>query len=201
MSGWRLPRVFAGAVAVVTLLVVATPPTGATADPVGWDAVASPGEGASAVYFVVAGSEQDTLIGVTTDIARARMHRTELVAGLERMRPVDRVPIDAGEELRFAPGGAHVMLSGLTRPLAVGDTFELRLQFERAGERVITATVVDYGDIESRRVAAAPSSTQDDGGGLDQRDIQLIALFVILLFILGGGALTWRLQMRGEDPT
>jgi copper(I)-binding protein len=51
--------------------------------------------------------------------------------------------IPAGGTLQLAPGGKHVMLIGLTAPLAVGDTVALTLTFTHAGEMAIQAPVVE----------------------------------------------------------
>ena len=64
-------------------------------------------------------------------------------SGMMQMKPVDRVPVPAGETAALKPGGYHIMLLELPEPLEVGATFELTLTFEEAGEIVVTATVRD----------------------------------------------------------
>jgi copper(I)-binding protein len=39
------------------------------------------------------------------------------------------------------PGGEHIMLLGLNRPLQEGESFPLTLNFERAGPLSVTAVV------------------------------------------------------------
>ncbi|MFN8104070.1 MAG: copper chaperone PCu(A)C [Acidimicrobiia bacterium] len=56
------------------------------------------------------------------------------------MQEVQRVAIPAGGSVQLAPGGYHVMLIDLAKPLAVGDTFELTLEFEKAGAKTVTVT-------------------------------------------------------------
>lgn len=55
--------------------------------------------------------------------------------------PVSDVEIPAGRSVIFEPGGLHVMLIGLVRPLAVGDGLSITLRFEQAGEILVEAEV------------------------------------------------------------
>ncbi len=98
----------------------------------------------SAVYFVVRnrGSEADRLVGAATEVAgRVELHETRREGDTVRMVPVGAVEVPAGGEVQFRPGGLHVMLMELKRDLKAGDSFELRLRFERAGEVVLSVPV------------------------------------------------------------
>ena len=66
---------------------------------------------------------------------------TTMGGGMMTMREVDRIEVPAGETVVFEPGGYHVMLLDLAEPLEVGDTVEVTLTFERAGDVVVTAEV------------------------------------------------------------
>jgi hypothetical protein len=56
----------------------------------------------------------------------------------------------------LAPGGLHVMLIGLTRPLAAGERVPLTLRFERAGAVTVEAEV---------QAAGARGAGHGQGGG------------------------------------
>ncbi len=102
----------------------------------------------SAVYFVVrnSGGQADRLIGASTAVAgRAELHETREEGGVMRMVPVPAVEIPAGGEVAFRPGGLHIMLMDLKRDLKVGDSFELTLRFERAGELKLSVPVRQGG--------------------------------------------------------
>ncbi|WP_162683262.1 copper chaperone PCu(A)C [Rhodobacteraceae bacterium DSL-40] len=90
-----------------------------------------------AVYLTLAntGTAEDTLLAVTGDAAaRIEIHSTVVEDGIARMQPhADGLPLPAGARVSLAPGGLHIMLLGLTRPLAEGDTVGLTFVFERAG--------------------------------------------------------------------
>lgn len=64
-------------------------------------------------------------------------------APMMEMQPVEEIPVPAGETVVLEPGGLHIMVLDLVEPLVVGDTFELTLTFEEAGDIVVTAEVRD----------------------------------------------------------
>ncbi len=62
--------------------------------------------------------------------------------GVMQMRQLaNGLPIPAGGSVALKPGGYHVMLIGLKKPLKAGDTFPLMLTFEKAGNISITVSV------------------------------------------------------------
>lgn len=103
----------------------------------------------AAVYLtLVNGGPADTLVGITSAIARrAGVHVSERDAGVRRMRLLAEMAIPAGTTLRMAPGGMHVMLEELTRVLLPSDTLVLTLTFRRAGVVRVSVPVVRYEDL------------------------------------------------------
>lgn len=59
------------------------------------------------------------------------------------MREVDGVDIEAGEMLMLKPGGYHVMIIDLAAPLEIGQTFDVTLTFDKAGDVVVPVEVRD----------------------------------------------------------
>ena len=59
-----------------------------------------------------------------------------------KMRPVGPLPIEPGKPVTLAPGGYHIMLSGLKRSLKQGDSFPITLSFAKAGPVTATADIV-----------------------------------------------------------
>lgn len=97
--------------------------------------------GNAAVYLTIThnGSEADTLVAVRTNVAaNAELHDNfKGDAGIVRMRPVEGLLIPPGELTVLSPGGAHIMLIGLTAPLAEEEVFPMTLTFARAGDVLI----------------------------------------------------------------
>ena len=108
---------------------------------------AGPGAMSGAVFFEIVNhstESADRLIAVSSDVAQRVELHTHLIDanGVARMVEVeDGFAVAPGETHVLARGGDHVMLMGLTRPLADGDTFALRLVFEREGEMVVEVPV------------------------------------------------------------
>jgi len=57
------------------------------------------------------------------------------------MQEIDKLEIPAGETVKLEPGGYHVMLIDLVEPLEVGQTFDVTLTFEKAGDKTVTVEV------------------------------------------------------------
>lgn len=96
----------------------------------------------AAVYIEITANEADTLLGGTAPMAQsAQMHETSEEDGLMRMRPLEQLPLKAGETVRFKRGGKHFMLMGLNQPLPEGSKFPMTLRFAKAGEIPITVEV------------------------------------------------------------
>jgi copper(I)-binding protein len=109
-----------------------------------WSRATPPVAKVGVVYFTLRNGtkKSDRLLKLSTPVAaKAEVHRTEVQDGIARMREVAVLHVGAGETVEFKPGGMHVMLTGLRRPLAGGTTYELELLFEVAGPRKVTVTV------------------------------------------------------------
>lgn len=103
------------------------------------------GKVTSAVYMTLVnrGSEADRLVDVTADIAEAaEIHESYKEGDIMKMRPVEGgLEIPGGGQVQLRPGGYHIMLIGVRRPLKPGDKFTITLRFEKSGERQVTVEV------------------------------------------------------------
>lgn len=61
--------------------------------------------------------------------------------GVMKMREHGQLEISAGQTVELAPGGLHLMLMGLKKPLAAGETLTVKLTFEDA-KKVKSTSVV-----------------------------------------------------------
>ena len=113
----------------------------------GYANVAPTGDGGTA-YFVARnpGALPDTLTSVVvTGAASARVHTMARTGGMERMTPLDPAVVPAKGMLQLAPGAAHLMFEGLSRPIRIGDTVVVRLGFARNGSAELRLAVRPYG--------------------------------------------------------
>lgn len=92
-----------------------------------------PSDGPEADVFVAllnTGEAPDRLIGATTPVAAA----VTIVDEVEgRLSPVETLALAPKRPVPMRPGARALRLSGLVRPLKLGDRFPLTLRFERAG--------------------------------------------------------------------
>lgn len=59
------------------------------------------------------------------------------------MVPIDSVPLQPGVTVVFQPGGKHILLSPLVKPLVSGDHFTLTLWFASGNSRPVDVLVTD----------------------------------------------------------
>jgi periplasmic copper chaperone A len=105
---------------------------------------ATPGTDVAAAYLTLRnrGSEALVIVGVRCPSAQGAMiHETTITAGRSSMRPHERLRVGAGETVRLAPGGLHIMLHGLTRALSPGEEVPLVLLLEGGDSLAVTARV------------------------------------------------------------
>ena len=58
-------------------------------------------------------------------------------------RSVGRITLTPGSPVELKPGGYHLMLMGLVRPLVRGETISVTLSFENAGPVSVEVPVAD----------------------------------------------------------
>ncbi len=149
----RSPRTWLAALLPLLLIAVAacsTGPAGTTNTglPTISDAWVRPPMAAdrpAAGYMTITnpGVDADRLIGASSPVATSvEIHETtEDASGMMGMHPVDRLEIEPGTPVVLEPGGYHLMLMGVTDMPAVGETVEITLTFELAGDMVVQAEV------------------------------------------------------------
>ncbi len=100
-----------------------------------WSRATPPGAQSAVVYMTIVDSgAPDALISITTPVAdMAMMHRTVTHDRTSQMLPVDKLAISPAYPAVFAPGGYHVMLTGLHQALVQGQIFRITLNFQHAG--------------------------------------------------------------------
>jgi copper(I)-binding protein len=102
-----------------------------------WTRATPPGATNAAGYLEIrnSGKEPDRLVGASTPNGeRVELHMTVREGDVMKMREVQSFEVPAGQRLTLRPGGQHLMIVGLKKPLAVDARIPLTLRFERAGE-------------------------------------------------------------------
>lgn len=97
-----------------------------------WVRATVPGQSVAAGYMKLRSGEPATLVGIRTPVApAAEVHAMSMQGGVMKMRPVDRLALPAGRVVELKPGGYHLMLMNVTKPLKAGDKVPLKLIIER----------------------------------------------------------------------
>jgi copper(I)-binding protein len=142
-----IPSIAAAFLAFAAAAPAQQPPAGVVVEQA-W-ARATPGSvkiGAAYVTVANKGAAADRLLSLSTPVAEAAsLHETKMEGGIMKMRPLDELAIAPGQTLELKPGGNHIMLEGLKRPLKEGEHFPLTLTFEKAGAREIEVMVGKVG--------------------------------------------------------
>ena len=110
---------------------------------------AIPGAAVAGAYLTLhnGGTHPVVVSGVRSPAAdTAMIHETTIVNGQSTMRAHEPLLIAPGDTVRFAPGGLHIMLHALKRPLAAGDEVPLVLLLEDGGSLTVQARVRALGD-------------------------------------------------------
>jgi copper(I)-binding protein len=118
-----------------------------------WSRATPPGAEVGAGYMEIRnnGRQPDRLVAASSPIAkRVEMHISEREGEVLKMRQVKSFEIPARERYELRPGGSHLMLVEITRPLQKGERIPLTLRFEHAGELEVQLEVQEMGSSHSR---------------------------------------------------
>jgi copper(I)-binding protein len=111
-----------------------------------WARATAPGQTSGAIYATVANDgAADNLVGVSSDAGMAMLHSNDSSGGIARMRMLGDLAIPAGGHVALAPGGTHIMLTGLKAPLVAGGELTVTLRFATAGPRTVKVAIVAPG--------------------------------------------------------
>ncbi len=107
-----------------------------------WVRATAPGQNSSAAYMQLRSAAGGAVLSVTTPVAAsAEIHEMRMDRDVMRMRPVGKLELPSGKSVLLRPGGLHLMLSDVKRPLRPGDSVPLSLQIRGKDNTVTTVNV------------------------------------------------------------
>lgn len=126
----------------VALMAAAAAPASVTVSNA-WSRPAAQGGNGAGFLTVTGGAAADRLLSAASPVAgRVELHESMVMGGTAMMHPrPDGVAIPAGGKVEFKPGGLHLMLFGLKKPLKIGETVPVTLTFQKAGKVRVELTV------------------------------------------------------------
>ncbi len=99
----------------------------------------------AAGYFTLKATTPARLTGVTSPAARVELHSMAMAGGVMHMAAMPSVAVAAGQTIRFAPGGDHLMLFDLPAGVAPGSPLVLTFTFAGGASQTVAAAVVPAG--------------------------------------------------------
>jgi copper(I)-binding protein len=133
---------------LVLLVLAALPAWGQVSVEQPWSRATPPGSkiGVGFMQLRNAGAAAERVVGASSPAAgRVEMHVTTREGEVMQMRQVESFTIPAGGTFELKPGGAHLMLMGLKRPLRQGERVPLTLRLEKGGELNVELLVQEMG--------------------------------------------------------
>jgi copper(I)-binding protein len=107
-----------------------------------WARATVPGQKTGSVYVDLTSASNAALVAAGSPLsARAELHSMSMDGGVMRMRALPRIDLPAGQTVKLAPGGMHVMLVDLKQPLKPGDKVPLTLSVQSSGTSLTTLKI------------------------------------------------------------
>lgn len=122
-----------------------------------WVRPPAPGQTTASAYVELTSTRDAALVGAgSAAAARVEMHSMTVDGGVMRMRALPRIELPAGQTVKLAPGGIHLMLIDLKQPLKAGGTVPLVLSVQATGPSSGTSLRTLNVQAEVRTAAPAP---------------------------------------------
>jgi len=107
-----------------------------------WARATVPGQTTAGAYMQLTSSERASLVGAESPVAGSvEIHETRMEGKVMRMRALSKLELLPGKTVELKPGGYHIMLVELRRPLKKGEIVPIRLKLETKDKSVRTLEV------------------------------------------------------------
>lgn len=128
------PLTVLAAALLLSANAVAQPPPVAVESP--WVRASVPQQQATGAFMRLTARTDLRLVAARSDVAAStEVHEMTTQGQMMRMREVAAVALPRGRSVALAPGGYHIMLIGLKRPLVAGEQVPITLVLEDAAGR------------------------------------------------------------------
>lgn len=113
-----------------------------------WVKATRPAQKVGAAYMTLQSPQDTTLVKIESPAAgTVEIHSMTMNDGIMKMRRLDDLPLSAGTPVKLAPGGFHLMLFDLEKPMQAGETVPFTLHFkDNAGN---TSTVQTQAPVKA----------------------------------------------------
>jgi copper(I)-binding protein len=110
-----------------------------------WVRAPAPGQNTAGGYVELTSDRNLAIVSAGSPAAaRVEVHATTVDGGVMRMRPVSQLELPAGRTVKLAPGGTHLMLIDLKRPLKTGEKLPITLSLQPSGGGGSSLTTISF---------------------------------------------------------
>lgn len=96
-----------------------------------WVRATNPGQEVGAAYMTFLCKQDMTLVSIESSVTSSvEIHNMTMENGVMKMRMLEKLPLKTGEPYKLAPGGFHLMLFDLKKPLIAGEQVSFILHFK-----------------------------------------------------------------------
>ena len=115
---------------VLAAMMVALPAAAQVTVSEAWVRGTVPAQKATGAFMKIRSAEDAKLVSAASPVAKiVEVHEMSMKDNVMQMRAVESVALPAGKTVELRPGGYHVMLVDLARPLGKGDSVPITLTF------------------------------------------------------------------------
>jgi periplasmic copper chaperone A len=102
-----------------------------------WVRENAPGQAVGAAYMTLKSTDESALVFVESSAAGSvEIHSMTMNNNVMKMRKLEELPLKPGKLEKLAPGGFHLMLFDLKKPLKSGEKVDFKLCFKDKGGNI-----------------------------------------------------------------
>lgn len=96
-----------------------------------WARPTNKGQQVGAAYMTLTSNQDVSLVKAVSDVTKSvEIHSMSMQKGVMKMRMLETLPLAAGKPYKLEPGGFHLMLFDLKKPLTEGEQVNFELTFK-----------------------------------------------------------------------
>jgi copper(I)-binding protein len=100
------------------------------------------GQMGTGAFMHLTSKEGARLLGASSDVAGVvEIHEMAMQGNVMQMRAIRSLDLPPGSTIELKPGGHHMMLMDLKRPLAAGEKIKVELRLETRDRKLVTQPV------------------------------------------------------------
>jgi copper(I)-binding protein len=88
------------------------------------------GQKATGAFMDLKSAEGAALVGAASNVGMTQVHEMTMDGGVMKMREMKKLDLPAGQTVSLKPGGYHVMLMDLKKPLTKGEIIPITLKVQ-----------------------------------------------------------------------